>query len=68
MKPAISILDPAFQYVPSVATCVADTWRRFGWRPLSALERQRRAKTADERSDDRAVAAAIPLRLRLAHR
>jgi hypothetical protein len=33
MKPSRSILDESFQYVPSVATSVADTWRRFGWRP-----------------------------------
>lgn len=32
MKPSRSILDEAFHYVPSVATSVADTWRRFGWR------------------------------------
>ena len=33
MKPKISILDPAFAYQPSYATAIADTWRRFGWRP-----------------------------------
>ena len=33
MKPPRSILAPAFHYVPSVATSIADTWRRFGWRP-----------------------------------
>jgi hypothetical protein len=33
MKPRISILDEAFQYRPSYATAVAETWRRFGWRP-----------------------------------
>jgi len=35
VKPSISILDRSFRYVPSVATSVADTWRRFGWRPAS---------------------------------
>ena len=33
MKPRISILDEAFVYRPSYATAVAETWRRFGWRP-----------------------------------
>jgi hypothetical protein len=37
MKPSRSILDESFQYVPSVATSVADTWRRFGWRPKGEL-------------------------------
>ena len=34
MKPRISILDRAFAYKPSYATAIADTWRRFGWRPV----------------------------------
>ena len=38
MKPSHSILDSGFNYVPSHATSVADTWRRFGWMP--AAERQ----------------------------
>jgi hypothetical protein len=33
MKPRISILDRAFSYKPSYATAIAETWRRFGWRP-----------------------------------
>jgi hypothetical protein len=35
MKPKISILDRAFAYKPSYATAVADTWRRFGWHPVT---------------------------------
>jgi hypothetical protein len=35
MKPRISILDRAFAYRPSYATAIDDTWRRFGWRPLT---------------------------------
>jgi hypothetical protein len=35
MKPKISILDRAFAYTPSYATAIVDTWRRFGWRPVS---------------------------------
>ena len=34
MKPRISILDRAFAYKPSYATAIAETWRRFGWRPV----------------------------------
>jgi hypothetical protein len=34
MKPKISILDRAFAYKPSYATAIAETWRRFGWRPV----------------------------------
>jgi len=35
MKPFKSILDQSFIYVPSTATSVDQTWRRFGWRPSS---------------------------------
>jgi len=35
MKPTKSILDSSFIYVPSAATSVDQTWRRFGWKPLS---------------------------------
>jgi hypothetical protein len=48
MKPARSILDPAFRYVPSMATSVSETWRRFGWRPMS--EEERRARSFEETS------------------
>lgn len=37
MKPSISILDARFQYRSSIATSVADTWRRFGWRSKAEL-------------------------------
>jgi len=47
MKPKISILDHAFVYKPSYATAIADTWRRFGWRPgkRDAQESQRQPRT-----------------------
>jgi hypothetical protein len=35
MKPKISILDRAFAYKPSHATSISETWRRFGWRPVT---------------------------------
>ena len=47
MKPKISILDRAFAYKPSYATAIAETWRRFGWRPVKrdAQESQVRPRT-----------------------
>ena len=41
---ARSILDPAFRYVPSFATSVAATWRRFGWRPTTDEDRRTRRR------------------------
>jgi hypothetical protein len=46
MKPSRTILDERFQYIPSIATSVADTWRRFGWRPKEELSRNERANPA----------------------
>ena len=50
MKPRISILNRAFAYKPSYATAIAETWRRFGWRPLkrNAQEPQARSRTFSE--------------------
>lgn len=44
MKPRRSILDESFPYVSSAATSVAETWRRFGWRPMTDEERRRRRR------------------------
>jgi hypothetical protein len=44
MAPAKSILDGSFRYVPAAATSVAQTWRRFGWRPTTDDERKRRGQ------------------------
>ena len=41
MRPSHSILHPSFRYVPAAATSVAETWRRFGWRPTTGEERRR---------------------------
>jgi hypothetical protein len=50
MKPKISILDRAFAYKPSYATAIAETWRRFGWRPVKrkAQEPQARPRTLSQ--------------------
>jgi len=42
MKPDRSILDPSFRYASAVSTSVAETWRRFGWRPATDEDRRRR--------------------------
>ena len=36
------LLDPRFKYIPAAATDVADTWRRFGFKPMTAEERRAR--------------------------
>ena len=46
MKPDRSILDESFPYVSSAATSVAETWRRFGWRPTTDEERKRQRRPA----------------------
>lgn len=40
MRPAHSIFDASFRYVPSIATSVAETWRRAGWLPMTDEERK----------------------------
>jgi len=65
IKPARLILDESFRYVPAVATSVAETWRRFGWRPTTDEERKTRRGPAAEMLVDE-VAAVRPLRRRIA--
>jgi hypothetical protein len=61
MKPSQSILDDSFRYVPAAATSVAETWRRFGWRPTTDEQRKaRRRGEADIAVDS--VAAVMPIR------
>lgn len=66
MKPTRSILDGSFQYVPAVATSVAETWRRFGWRPITDEDRRTRRKPAAEVVvEEVAVASVRPIRRRI---
>jgi len=61
MKPAHSILDESFRYVPALATSVRDTWRRHGWRPTTDEDRKRRRLAAAEVVVE-SVATVTPIR------
>lgn len=56
MKPSKSILDRSFHYVPSTATSVDQTWRKFGWRPTARHEQR-----ADGSETAAPVAAGVEL-------
>ena len=60
MKPIRSILDASFRYVPSVATSVASTWRRAGWRPTTDEQRKARRQPTAELVVDSIGAADAP--------
>ena len=64
MKPSHSILDDSFRYVPATSTSVAQTWRRFGWRPVTDEERRRRRRPAAAAMEP--VAAVTPIGRRAA--
>lgn len=44
MKPSKSILDESFAYTPSARTAVDATWRKYGWKPLTELDRNSRRR------------------------
>jgi hypothetical protein len=50
---AMSLLDPRFHYVPSVATDIRATWQRFGFNPRANEERRKRISgvTQSERTE-----------------
>ena len=60
MRPIRSILDASFCYVPSVATSVAATWRRAGWRPTTDEERKARRQPTAELLVDKIGAVDAP--------
>lgn len=55
MKPTKSILDESFSYIPSTSTSVADTWRRFGWHPMTDEERLRQRRQPRAPARERVV-------------
>ena len=55
MKPIKSILDRSFVYVPSTATSVDRTWRRYGWRPTTE-----EARTHESNNGSKAASASAP--------
>jgi hypothetical protein len=57
---AMRLLDPRFNYVPSVATDVTATWRRFGYRPLTDDERRARARKRNSAARPLAPVIRIP--------
>jgi Protein of unknown function (DUF3014) len=57
MRPARSILDASFRYVPSFATSVARTWQSAGWRPTTHQERMARQRGATVESHDESSTA-----------
>jgi len=65
MKPSCSILDAGFHYVPSIATSVSDTWKRFGWIPEAERRPARRPQFSPGPSAKREAAPAQDTRRRL---
>jgi hypothetical protein len=68
MKPARSILDRSFHYVPAAATSVSDTWRRFGWQPTTDEERDRQFGPPPSFAANQARRLRVPLALLLQQR
>jgi hypothetical protein len=55
MKPIKSILDESFTYIPSTATAVDATWRRYGWQPVTDQDRKNRRRRPAGPTDARVV-------------
>jgi hypothetical protein len=65
VKPARLIVDESFRYVPAVATPVAETRRRSGWRPMTDEERRTRRGPSTEMLVD-VVRVVRPIKRRIA--
>jgi hypothetical protein len=44
---AMRLLDTEFKWVPSFATDVRETWRRFGYQPLTPEQRRARLRSLE---------------------
>jgi len=50
-----NILDPKFKYIPSAATDVQRTWRKFGWRPPGEVPNLRNMDDSRENNPKKRV-------------
>ena len=50
----MNILDPRFQYTPSISTDVLNTWMKFGFKPTTEAERIARQDSRRARGGTRA--------------
>ena len=65
MRPSRSILDRDFRYVPSIATSVAETWKRFGWRPMKKPKRMQPLDTGQPTHPRNAISCLQTYRMRM---
>ena len=45
----MNITDPRFKYTPAAGTNVSDTFKKHGWKPMTAAERAARQKRCESR-------------------
>ncbi len=54
------LLDSRFKYVPSTNTNVAQTWRKFGYRPTTDAERSARQRRLQAHTASAEVTQLLP--------